>query len=114
MAACRSSPAATVTGSSTKTTSCPEEERVVYTRDEDVIDLEVEAGEAVLLHNFMLHRSGPNPTPAARRAFSVTYMKAATRTLDTGQTFPVVFGDGALDPATVGGKAAELVQTFYG
>lgn len=91
-----------------------EEERAVYARDEDVIDLEVEAGEAVLLHNFLLHRSGPNPTPAARRAFSVTYMEAATRTLDTGQTFPVVFGEGALDPATVGGKAAELVQTFYG
>jgi hypothetical protein len=41
-------------------------------------------------------------------------MEGKTRTLDTGQTFPVVFGDGALDPATVGGKAAELVQTFYG
>jgi hypothetical protein len=41
-------------------------------------------------------------------------MDAATRTLDTGQTFPVVFGENALDPETVEGKAVELVQKFYG
>ena len=41
-------------------------------------------------------------------------MDAKTRTLDTGQAFPAVFDEGALDPATVDGKAADLVQTFYG
>ena len=56
---------------------------------EAVIDLEAEAGEAILLHNFLLHRSGINSTASARRAFSVTYMDAKTRTLDTGQTFQV-------------------------
>ncbi len=77
-------------------------------------ELEAETGEAILLHNHLLHRSGTNVTTSLRRAFSVTYMDAETRTLDTGQTFPVVFGEGALDPATVDGKAAELVKTFYG
>jgi len=41
-----------------------------YTQDNAVIDLEVAAGEAVLLHNFLLHRSGVNKTSAPRRAFS--------------------------------------------
>jgi phytanoyl-CoA hydroxylase len=91
-----------------------EEERRLHAPEDAVIDLEAEAGEAILLHNYLLHRSGPNPTEHPRRAFSVTYMEAETRTLDTGQTFPVVFGSGALDPARVVGKAADLVQTFYG
>ena len=85
-----------------------------YAPPEAVIDLEAEAGEAILLHNFLLHRSGTNSTASSRRAFSVTYMDAETRTLDTGQTFPVVFGEAALDPATVQGKAADLVERFYG
>ena len=74
----------------------------------------VEAGEAVLLHNFLLHRSGPNPTPNTRRAFSMTFMDADVRTLDTGQKFPVIFGRDGLAPQTVEGKAEELVQKFYG
>ena len=51
-----------------------EEDQAKYTQDEDVIDLEAEAGEAILLHNFLLHRSGVNTTSAPRRAFSATYM----------------------------------------
>jgi len=90
------------------------EEQEIYARAGDVIDMPAEAGEAILLHNLLLHRSGTNPTATPRRAFSVTYMDAATRTLDTGQTFPIVFGAGALAPETVAGKQVELVQTFYG
>ncbi|MEE3043552.1 MAG: phytanoyl-CoA dioxygenase family protein [Candidatus Latescibacterota bacterium] len=85
-----------------------------YAPEGAIMELDVEAGESILLHNFLLHRSGTNPTSAARRAFSVTYMDGATRTLDTGQTFPVVFGSDALDPETVPGKPAELVEKFYG
>ncbi|NKB69351.1 MAG: hypothetical protein GKR89_19950 [Candidatus Latescibacteria bacterium] len=92
----------------------PEEVEEQYAPAAKVEELETEAGEAILLHNFLLHRSGTNSTTGARRAFSVTYMDAATRTLDTVQAFPVVFGPGALDPATVEGKAVELVQKFYG
>ena len=91
-----------------------EDEQGIYARPEDVIDLPASAGEAILLHNLLLHRSGTNPTAAPRRAFSATYMSAATCTRDTGQSFPILFGPGALDPATVEGKAADLVQTFYG
>ena len=90
------------------------EEEARYAPPGKVEPLEAEAGEAVLLHNLLLHRSGTNPTDRPRRAFSVTYMEAGTRTLDRGMTFPVVFGPGALDPATVGGKGAEMVEKFYG
>jgi hypothetical protein len=85
-----------------------------YAPAEAVIDLGAEAGEAFLLHNFLLHRSEINSTASARRAFSVTYMDAKTRTLDTGQTFQVVLSAGALDPTTVDGKAVELIAKFCG
>jgi ectoine hydroxylase-related dioxygenase (phytanoyl-CoA dioxygenase family) len=91
-----------------------EEEAARYAGTDVVESVETEAGEAVLLHNLLLHRSGTNPTSHRRRAFSVTYMTADTRARDTGMTFPVVFGQGALDPATVDGKAPELIQKFYG
>ena len=91
-----------------------EEDQARYARPEDVVNLETEAGEVVLLHNFLLHRSALNATQAPRRAFSVTYMDAATRSLKTGRTFPVIFGEGALDPATVTPKAAELMDVFHG
>ncbi len=67
-----------------------------YTQENAIIDLEVVAGEAVLLHNLLLHRSGVNHTAAPRRAFSVAYMEAATRDRTTGKTFPCVFGEAAL------------------
>ena len=57
---------------------------------------------------------GPVTTAAPRRAFSATYMDAATRSLKTGDIFPILFGKGALDPATVAGKEAERVQVFHG
>lgn len=39
------------------------------------------AGEALLLHNHLWHRSGVNATGAPRRAFTVCYMSAETRCL---------------------------------
>ena len=90
------------------------EQVAIYAPMEKVISLEAEAGEAILLHNFLLHKSGINSTQMSRRAFSVTYMSSETRTLDTGQTFPIVFGKNALDPTTIGDKATELIQKFYG
>ncbi len=44
-----------------------------------VVHLELEAGEAVLLHNWLLHASEVNCTDQPRRAFSVCYMDAGTR-----------------------------------
>lgn len=59
------------------------------------VDLILEAGDSVLLHNWMLHSSGVNETDIARRAFSVCYMHGATRSL-RGKTFTRVFGNGAI------------------
>ena len=91
-----------------------EEDQAKYTRDEDVMDLEAEAGEAILLHNFLLHRSGVNTTTSPRRAFSATYMDVETRSVVTGDTFPIVFGEGALSPDTVTGKSTERIKFFHG
>jgi phytanoyl-CoA hydroxylase len=60
----------------------------------DTVYLEMEAGEVVLLHNWMLHTSDVNRTQQSRRAFSVCYMDAATETSNDA-TYPVVFGAGA-------------------
>ena len=60
------------------------------TRGTAPVHLELDAGEAVLLHNWTLHRSGTNATAIARRAFSVCYMDAATRS-HRRQTFPPIF-----------------------
>ena len=54
-------------------------------------------GEAVLLHNHTLHASDVNKTAVARRAFSVCYMDARTRSAQHEQ-FSTVFGPGALQP----------------
>ncbi len=47
------------------------------------VRLPVVAGEAVLIHNHVWHRSGLNHTPHPRRALSFCYMDAATRCLRT-------------------------------
>jgi hypothetical protein len=62
------------------------------------VPLELEAGEVVLLHNWLLHSSDVNRTAIPRRAFSACYMDAATVS-SRGAVFPVVFGEGALQPA---------------
>ncbi len=48
--------------------------------------LELEPGEAVLLHNWLLHASDVNATDIPRRAFSVCYMHGETKA-STGETF---------------------------
>ena len=68
-----------------------EADQAKYIQENEVVDLEVAAGEAILLHNFLFHRSGVNRTSNPRRAFSTAYMEAATRDRATGQTFPTVF-----------------------
>jgi hypothetical protein len=67
---------------------CPEDQ-IVY--------VELEPGEVVLLHNWLLHRSDTNHSDVSRRAFSVCYMDARTVDRD-GLTYPTIFGSGALKP----------------
>ncbi len=65
---------------------------------ERVRHLEVEEGHAVLLHNWLIHRSGVNPTPAPRRAFTVCYMDGRTQSILTGNHFPLVEGTLPTEP----------------
>lgn len=64
---------------------------------ERVLPLELEAGHGVLLHNWLIHRSGINPTGQPRRAFTACYMDGRTRSVLTGDHFPLVAGH--VDPA---------------
>ncbi|MEM7132719.1 MAG: phytanoyl-CoA dioxygenase family protein [Chloroflexota bacterium] len=64
------------------------------------VPLELEAGEVALLHNHLPHSSGVNRTTTARRAFSACYLDAATVSA-SNKTFPTIFGEGALRPASV-------------
>lgn len=54
------------------------EQIAVYCKPEDSIFIELKAGESVLLHNWLMHRSDVNKTEIPRRAFSVCYMVAET------------------------------------
>ena len=59
--------------------------------------LELQPGEAVLLHNWVLHASGTNPSGTSRRAFSVCLMDAAIRSRDPrAPGFTKLFGVGSL------------------
>ena len=65
----------------------------IHCPDEAVTFVEVEAGEALLLHNWLLHRSGINRTGAPRRALTTCYMDGRTTSTLTGDRFPIVFGE---------------------
>ncbi len=47
------------------------------------LPLPAEAGEALLIHNYLWHRSAANATGRPRRAFTVCYMSADTRCMRT-------------------------------
>jgi ectoine hydroxylase-related dioxygenase (phytanoyl-CoA dioxygenase family) len=68
-----------------------DEQAAEHCPDDAALPLELEAGEVVLLHNWLAHRSGVNRTGAPRRAFSVCYMDA--RTNDPLERHPIVFDD---------------------
>jgi ectoine hydroxylase-related dioxygenase (phytanoyl-CoA dioxygenase family) len=75
-----------------------EEDQKTYCTEEKIVDLEAATGEAILLNNWLLHRSAVNQTRQPRRAFSVTYMDASTKKVKSGNTFPIIFGKDALCP----------------
>ena len=58
--------------------------------DAEPLFLELQAGEAVLLHNWLLHASEVNKTDIPRRAFSICYMDAATQS-KRGEQFSIIF-----------------------
>ena len=71
----------------------PEQAKEICT-PEKVVYLELPPGEAVLLHNWLLHASDVNKTDIPRRAFSVCYMRADTRARN-GEKYQVIFGEPA-------------------
>ena len=76
----------------------PDESRRVCPSDL-VTPLEAEPGHGVLMHNWLVHRSGVNRTGLPRRAFTACLMDGRTRNTLTGQLFPMLFGDApALTP----------------
>lgn len=60
--------------------------------------LELEVGESVLLHNWLLHSSERNNSEISRRAFSVCYMDSRTKMIPASShySFRRAFGKGAL------------------
>ncbi len=71
----------------------PDERLVAERAEERAVPLPVQAGEVVLLHNQLWHRSGPSREGQRRRGFSICYMSATTRCLRKKHTprafFPV-------------------------
>ena len=65
----------------------------LYCPNEAIEYLELEPGEGLLLHNWLLHRSDINHTAIPRRALSVCYMDGRTLNTLTGTRFPIVFGE---------------------
>jgi ectoine hydroxylase-related dioxygenase (phytanoyl-CoA dioxygenase family) len=70
----------------------------------EVVFCELEPGECMLLHNWLLHSSDKNHSQQSRRAFSVCYADARTKDIGSEKSsepsgvMPVVFGKGALIP----------------
>jgi len=62
-----------------------------------IVYVELEVGEIVLLHNYLLHASDKNHSSQSRRAFSVCYMDAGTLEEGRPSSYPVAFGPGALN-----------------
>ena len=61
-----------------------------------IVYVELEPGEVVLLHNYLLHASDVNRSAQSRRAFSVCYMESSTLLNGEAGKFPTVFGGAAM------------------
>ncbi len=72
-----------------------------YCREEAIEYLEVAAGEALLMHNWLLRRSDVNRGGTPRRALSACYMDGRTVNTLSGKRYPIVFGEYADVEATM-------------
>lgn len=75
-----------------------EEDAVRHCPPELVQPLEVEAGHALLMHNWLVHRSGDNPSAVPRRAFTACYMDGRSQSTLTGNYFPLIWGSLPTEP----------------
>lgn len=69
-----------------------DEDAAKYCTPEKIVSLEVPAGHSVLLHNWLVHRSGINPSTVPRRAVTICYLDGRTRWIDNGQLLNIVAG----------------------
>lgn len=76
-----------------------------YAPDDKIEYMELKPGEVALLHNWLLHRSDTNTTDISRRAFSVCYMDGNTHA-SNGETYNIMFGEGAMQPGDLQAAAA--------
>ncbi len=75
----------------------PKEKVSAANADAQALSVPANAGDVLLLHNHLWHRSGPNRTASPRRGFTVCYMDAetrCTRTKRAPRAFVRVFGGG--------------------
>jgi phytanoyl-CoA hydroxylase len=68
-----------------------EDQAAEHCPEDKVTPLELDAGQAVLLHNWLLHSSDVNSTDIPRRAFSVCYMDARTRHTKGRENYTLIF-----------------------
>jgi hypothetical protein len=68
------------------------EDAAIHCDPELVVPLEVKAGHAILLHNWLIHRSSVSRSFAPRRAFSGSLIDGRTLDVTTGSHFPLVAG----------------------
>ena len=72
----------------------PANHAVARDAERDAVAVPARAGEALLLHNMMWHRSGVNTTDQPRRAFTACYLRGdtrCTRKKRAPRVFPRVF-----------------------
>lgn len=74
-----------------------DEHERVWCPEDRIVDLTMDAGDVVILHNWLLHRSGVNRMDIARRAFSACYIDARTQS-SRKSSFSTIFGEGAMMP----------------
>lgn len=71
------------------------EQAATFVPEEEIVHCELEPGEVILLHNWLLHSSDKNASAVSRRAFSVCYMDARTRDPDGRFVGSPIFGESA-------------------
>ena len=64
----------------------PRHKAAEFDAENKVVKLPAVAGESILIHNYLWHRSGQNATDQMRRAFTVCYLSGTTRCLRTKKT----------------------------
>ncbi len=69
-----------------------------YCPTDQAMALEVPAGHAYLMHNWVFHRSGVNRSTRPRRAFTASFMDGRTVNTLTGDRFPAIFEDSQPSP----------------